>query len=137
MILLPLVGIIAGARSISPIVTDWNDHVLCHEAGWQRIPDETTYGRILRTFTRKNINQMGTLNHRIRANIWRNVPGRQRKFFKAGLEVEASIPPMQWLNLYANFWLIYPIEPIYCFVETVAFLWGNYWIFSMIEVRTI
>ena len=65
MILLPLVGIVGGARSKSSIVTVWNDHVLCRPAGWGRIPDETTFGRILRTFSRKNINQMETLNHRI------------------------------------------------------------------------
>ena len=72
MILLPLVAIIGGARSISSIVTVWNDRVLCLAAGWLRIPDETTFGRILRTFTQKNINEMETLNHRIRASIWRS-----------------------------------------------------------------
>jgi hypothetical protein len=44
---------------------------LCRAAGWRRIPDETTFGRILRTFRQKNINEMETLNHRIRASIWR------------------------------------------------------------------
>ena len=72
MILLPLVGIIAGARSMAGVVTVWSDSVLCRAAGWHRIPDETTFGRILRTFSRKNINQMETLNHRIRANIRRS-----------------------------------------------------------------
>ena len=72
MILLPLVAIVGGARSISSIVTVWNDHVLCRAAGWRRIPDETTFGRILRTFTQRNINEMETLNHRIRASIWRS-----------------------------------------------------------------
>ncbi len=72
MILLPLVAIIGGARSISSIVTVWNDRVLCLAAGWLRIPDETTFGRILRTFTQKNINEMETLNHRMRASIWRS-----------------------------------------------------------------
>lgn len=46
MILLPLVAIVGGARSISSIVTVWNDHILCRAAGWLRIPDETTFGRI-------------------------------------------------------------------------------------------
>jgi len=44
---------------------------LCRAAGWLRIPDETTFGRILRTFTQKNINEIETLNHRIRSGIWR------------------------------------------------------------------
>ena len=72
MILLPLVAIVGGARSVSSIVTVWNDHVLCRAAGWLRIPDETTFGRKLRTFTQKNINEMEPLNHRIKASIWRS-----------------------------------------------------------------
>ena len=72
MILLPLVGIIARARSMRSVVTVWNDHVLFRAADWLMIPDETTFVRILRTFTQKNINQIETFNHRIRANIWRN-----------------------------------------------------------------
>ena len=55
MILLPLVAIIGVARSLSSIVTVWNDRVLCLAAGWRRIPDETTFGRILPTFTQRNI----------------------------------------------------------------------------------
>ena len=42
MILLHLVGIIAGARSKRATVTVWHDHVLCRAAGWLRFPDETT-----------------------------------------------------------------------------------------------
>jgi len=60
MILLPLVAIVGGARSISSIVTVWNDRVLCLAAGWLRIPDETTFGRILRTFRQKNSNYSGS-----------------------------------------------------------------------------
>ncbi len=47
----------------------WND-VLSRVAGWLRIPDETTFGRILRTFTQKNINEMESLN-RVSSGIWR------------------------------------------------------------------
>ena len=71
MVILSVVGIIGGARSIRSIVTVWNDRVLSRVAGWLRIPDETTFGRILRTFTQKNIHEMESLNHRIRAGIWR------------------------------------------------------------------
>ena len=71
MVILSVVGIVGGTRSICSIVTVWNDRVLSHAAGWLRIPDENTFGRILRTFTQKNINEMESLNHRIRAGIWR------------------------------------------------------------------
>ncbi len=56
ILILSVVGIVGGARSIRSIVTVWNDRVLSRAAGWPRIPDETTFGRILRTFTEKNIN---------------------------------------------------------------------------------
>ena len=61
MVILSVVGIVGGARSIRSIVTVWNDRVLSRVAGWLRIPDETTFGRILRTFTQKNINEMESL----------------------------------------------------------------------------
>ena len=71
MVISSVVGIFGGARSICSIVTVWSDRVLSLAAGWLRIPDQSTFGRILRTFTQKNIHEMESLNHRIRAGIWR------------------------------------------------------------------
>ena len=51
LVILSVIGIVGGARSIRGLVTVWNDSVLSRAAGWLRIPDETTFGRILRTFT--------------------------------------------------------------------------------------
>ena len=70
-IFLPLVAMIGGARSIRGIVTVWADSVLCRAAGWVCIPDETTFGRLFRTFKERHINNQETLNHRLRAQIWR------------------------------------------------------------------
>ncbi len=70
-IFLPLVAMIGGARSISGIVTVWADNVLSRTAGWVSIPDETTFGRLLRTFKQEHINAMETLNHQMRARMWR------------------------------------------------------------------
>ena len=70
-IFLPLVAIIGGARSIRAIVTVWSDSVLAKTAGWLNIPDETTFGRLLRTFNHRHINDMEKLNHRLRGRIWR------------------------------------------------------------------
>jgi hypothetical protein len=72
-IMLPLVAIIGGTRSISAIVTIWSDSILCRAAGWLRIPDETTFGRLFRTFSQRHINDLEVLNHRLRARIWRKV----------------------------------------------------------------
>jgi len=70
-IFLPLIAIVGGARSIAGIVTVWADSVLCRASGWISIPDETTFGRLLRTFKEQHINELETLTHKIRAKIWR------------------------------------------------------------------
>jgi hypothetical protein len=70
-IFLSIVGIVAGARSMSGIVTVWADSVLARVAGWICIPDETTMGRLMRTFRQSHINEMETLVHRMRARLWR------------------------------------------------------------------
>ncbi|WPD22534.1 MAG: IS1380 family transposase [Candidatus Electrothrix scaldis] len=71
IIFLPLIAIIGGARSISNIATVWADSVLCRIAGWRLIPDETTFGRLFRTFSYRHINNLEVLNHRLRARMWR------------------------------------------------------------------
>jgi len=70
-IFLPLVAIIGGARSIRAIVTVWSDSILCRAAGWLNIPDETTFGRLFRTFSQRHINDLELLTHRLRGKIWR------------------------------------------------------------------
>jgi len=71
-IFLPLVAMIGGARSISGVVTVWADSVLCRVAGWVSIPDETTFGRALKTFKQQHINNQETLIHKIRTRMWRH-----------------------------------------------------------------
>lgn len=70
-VFLSVVAIIGGARSVSGIVTVWSDSVLRCVAGWSAIPDETTFGRLFRTFTQSHINDLELLNHRLRGRIWR------------------------------------------------------------------
>lgn len=70
-IFLSVIGIIGGARSMSGIITVWADTILCRVAGWLCIPDETTLGRLLRTFEQRHINAMETLTHILRGRIWR------------------------------------------------------------------
>ena len=70
IILLPLVVIIVVVNSVSSLVTIWNVRILYLSVGWIWIPDETTFGRLLRTFTQKKINEIETLNHIINASIW-------------------------------------------------------------------
>jgi hypothetical protein len=71
-ILLTMVALIAGARSLCGVATVWADAVLCKIAGWLRIPDETTLGRIFKTFSQRHVNDMDNLVHSFRQTIWKH-----------------------------------------------------------------
>ncbi len=68
-IFLSLVAIIEGGRSIRAIVTVWSDSILCRAVGWLNIPDETTFGRLFRSFSQRHVNDMEILNHCLRGRI--------------------------------------------------------------------
>ncbi len=40
-------------------------------AGWISIPDNSTLGRLFRTFRERQVSQLETLNHRLRGKVWR------------------------------------------------------------------
>ena len=88
---LPLVAIIGGARSIRAIVTIWSDSILCRAAGWLNIPDETTFGRLFRTFSHRHIAEMEVLNHRLRGKVW-------RKALRAGTS-RVSVDPCKIIDV--------------------------------------
>lgn len=70
-IFLTVIAIIGGARAVTGIVTVWSDGVLRKLAGWVIIPDNSTLGRLFRTFREGQVSQLELLNHRLRATIWR------------------------------------------------------------------
>ena len=88
---LPLVAIIGGARSIRAIVTIWSDSILCRAAGWLSIPDETTFGRLFRTFSHRHVTEMEVLNHRLRGKVW-------RKALRAGVS-KVSVTPCKIIDV--------------------------------------
>lgn len=90
-IFLSLVAIIGGARSISGIATVWADSVLCRIAGWQSIPDETTFGRLFRTFSCCHINKLEVLTHRLRGRI-------RRKALRSG-KSKVGVMPCQVIDV--------------------------------------
>ena len=47
-VFLMLVGLLGGACSLSQCVVLWSDAVLRRVAGWVRIPDEHTLGRLFK-----------------------------------------------------------------------------------------
>lgn len=68
---LTVVATIGGARTLSGVTTLWADGVLRRLAGWIAIPDNSTLGRIFRTFRERQVSQLETLNHRLRGKFWR------------------------------------------------------------------
>jgi hypothetical protein len=70
-VFLTVIATIGGARALSSVTTIWADGVLRKLAGWVSIPDNSTLGRLFRTFRERQVSQLETLNHRLRGKIWR------------------------------------------------------------------
>ncbi|MFT5731032.1 MAG: hypothetical protein ACI8PB_005225 [Desulforhopalus sp.] len=70
-VFLTVIATIGGARALSSVTTIWADGILRKLAGWVSIPDNSTLGRLFRTFRERQVTQLETLNHRLRGRIWR------------------------------------------------------------------
>ena len=68
--LLVMIGLIGGARSLSQCVALWSDQVLQRLAGWPRVPDETTLGRLFKEVRDRHVSELETLNHVLRQRVW-------------------------------------------------------------------
>ena len=67
---LVMIGLIGGARSLSQCVAVWSDQVLRRLAGWHRVPDETTLGRLFKEVRERHVCELETLNHALRQQVW-------------------------------------------------------------------
>lgn len=67
---LVMIGLIAGARSLRHCVALWADGALRRVAGWLRIPDETTVGRLFKEVSARQVSGLEALNHALRHRIW-------------------------------------------------------------------
>ena len=70
-VFLTVIATIGGVRALSSVTTVWSDGVLRRLAGWVAIPDNSTLGRLFRTFRERQVSQLETLNHRLRGKFWR------------------------------------------------------------------
>lgn len=59
-----------GARSISQCVVLWCDGVLQRVAGWLRMPDESTLGRLFKELRERQVSELETLVHEVRKKVW-------------------------------------------------------------------
>jgi hypothetical protein len=90
-LLLTLVGLIGGAASMAKVTTVWADSVLRKVAGWMKIPVETTLFRIFKEMSPAQINQLESLNHRLRGQHW-------RRLLRSGIS-KVGIQPVQWVDV--------------------------------------
>jgi hypothetical protein len=67
---LVLIGLMGGARSIRQCVALWSDGVLQRVAGWVRIPDESTVGRLFKGVRERHVNELEGLVHALRQRVW-------------------------------------------------------------------
>ena len=70
-IFLVLTGCIGGAFNISKCALLWSScQVLQKVAGWLRIPDETTLGRLFKEVSDRHISELETFVHSFRRRVW-------------------------------------------------------------------
>jgi hypothetical protein len=70
MVFLVLIGLMGGARSIGQCVVLWSDGVVRRAAGWLRIPDESTVGRVFKEVGERHVSELETLVHEVRKRVW-------------------------------------------------------------------
>jgi hypothetical protein len=91
VIFMSLVGIVGGASSIAKLCAVWSDGVLREVAGWLKLPVETTISRLFKELSEKQINQLETVNHILRGQIW-------RKANRSGTS-KVGLNPTQWIDI--------------------------------------
>ncbi len=67
---LVMIGLIGGARCLRQCAALWSDQVLRRLAGWPRVPDETTLGRLFKAVRDRHVSELETLNHVLRQRVW-------------------------------------------------------------------
>ena len=86
-----MVGMIGGATSIAKLCAVWPDGVLRDIAGWNKVPVETTVGRLFKEVTEKQISQFESVTHKLRGQIWRQAS-------RAGVS-KVGLSPVQWVDI--------------------------------------
>lgn len=70
-VFLMLTGLIGGAFNISKCALLWSScRVLQKAAGWLRIPDESTLGRLFKEVSERHISELETFVHTMRQVVW-------------------------------------------------------------------
>lgn len=99
-VFLILTGLIAGAFNISKCTLLWSSCcVLQKAAGWLRIPDETTLGRLFKEVSARHVSEMETLVHVLRKTVW-------NKTLRAGTSKVATLKTL-WIDVDSSVKTVY------------------------------
>lgn len=98
-VFLILSGLIGGAFSISKCVALWSDGVLRRAAGWLRVPDETTVGRLFREVGERHVSEMEALVHALRQRVW-------HRALRAGVS-RIAVQCTQWIDVDSSVKTVY------------------------------
>ncbi|MGR8934048.1 MAG: hypothetical protein ACU837_06605 [Gammaproteobacteria bacterium] len=90
MIVLTLVGMVAGVPSIANVCAVWSDRVLRKIAGWLKLPVETTVSRVFKELTAEQIALLEAANHTLRGRMWRRA--------QRAVTSKVGIGSVQWID---------------------------------------
>ena len=86
-----VIGLIAGATSMVQIVKVWADEVVMKIAGWEKIPVDTTIGRIMKLVTQGDIVELTGIIHRFRGQVW-------KRAVRSGHKLRSALSDM-WIDV--------------------------------------
>ena len=99
-VFLILTGLIGGAFTISKCVLLWSGcQVLQKAAGWLRVPDETTLGRLFKKVSARHISELETLVHPLRRTVWQAA-------LRAGTNKVIALPVL-WIDVDSSVKTVY------------------------------
>ena len=98
-VFLILSGLIGGAFSVSKCVALWSDGVLRRAAGWLRVPDETTVGRLFKEVGERQVSEMEMLVHALRQRVW-------LRALRAGVS-RIAVQCTQWVDVDSSVKTVY------------------------------
>jgi hypothetical protein len=93
-----IVAFVAGATSLSGMITVWGDTILQRLAGWMKIPHESHFGRLWKEFQWPSVNALESLNHLMRKQAWGKVMQQGMTYFWhlswMWIDVDSSVVPL-------------------------------------------
>lgn len=81
LVQIAIVAFVAGATTLSGMISIWGDTVLQRLSGWIQIPHESHFGRMWKEFQWPSVTSLETLNHLMRKEAWGKVMQKGITYF--------------------------------------------------------